>query len=776
MKRNYTLLLFLLAAVSILAQTPEKMSYQVVLRDASNTLLTNQEVGMQISILQTTITGNAVYIETQTATTNINGLVSIAIGSGTSSNNFSAIDWSAGPYFIKTETDPSGGSSYTITGTSQIMSVPFALYAKTAGSAIPGPQGEPGATGAQGDIGVTGADGATGTNGTNGTPGIQGETGTAGTNGTQGETGAQGIQGETGPAGADGNDGADGTNGIDGAVGATGPQGAVGNDGVGIAQTLSQIGSDVTLSDGGGTVSVNDADADPTNELQSLNSVLTTNNDGGVLQVKNIADATDPQDAITKQQVDVLVLTIGPICKLQDLGYSVQEMYDIGNRTADEMWYARATQYDTESCILLADMVSAGIPVSELLFADIPIADLLDANADLTELINAGVGAQSLYDDYGYRVVDQLLEGVTLDLMVTDGMALQTVQEDSTITAYIAAGATAADVFTHNVKINGCGGSYCPTGDIERYYALDFLVDNGYTATQLLTKVSAIDLFHYSNIPISELYTINASTIPGILSTYYNVASYRVLPYISVSDLLNGGVPEATISAAALTPQQIIDLSIQVQLNAGTTPYQIYQSDNSLYTSIMGKIYLGGYITHLSLEQGVGPSGTVIGGTVIGKGFYAQVPDVGSQSGDYYPVLISGPQHMQAIDFAWDEGVQNTNELANAALTNTAHELNAARFCLDYEHGGAGGWALPDPPQAVDFRNNYWVNAAINKVSHCTSYNNMMHTAKIGTGNTVKTLTEGQTDRENFASYSFYSDQSFYSPNHFVMCYPTKNW
>ena len=68
MKRNYTLLLFLLATVSILAQTPEKMSYQVVLRDASNVLLTNQEVGMQISILQTTITGTAVYVETQTKT------------------------------------------------------------------------------------------------------------------------------------------------------------------------------------------------------------------------------------------------------------------------------------------------------------------------------------------------------------------------------------------------------------------------------------------------------------------------------------------------------------------------------------------------------------------------------------------------------------------------------------------------------------------------------------------------------------------------------------
>jgi hypothetical protein len=187
MKRINTLLLFVLATVSILAQAPEKMSYQAVLRDASNVLLMNQEVGMQIRILQSTITGTAVYIERQTATTNINGLVSIAIGSGTSSDDFSAIDWSAGPYFIKTAIDPSGGSSYSITGTSQLMSVPFAMYAKTSGIATLGPQGETGAAGADG---TNGSNGAKGEKGDARDQGIQGETGTAGADGTNGEKGA----------------------------------------------------------------------------------------------------------------------------------------------------------------------------------------------------------------------------------------------------------------------------------------------------------------------------------------------------------------------------------------------------------------------------------------------------------------------------------------------------------------------------------------------------------------------------------------------------------
>ena len=82
------------------------------MRDATNTLATNQSVGMQKSILQTTITGTVVY-ETYSVTTNINGLVSLEIGAVSTSDDFSAIDWSAGSYFIKTETDPTGGSSYT---------------------------------------------------------------------------------------------------------------------------------------------------------------------------------------------------------------------------------------------------------------------------------------------------------------------------------------------------------------------------------------------------------------------------------------------------------------------------------------------------------------------------------------------------------------------------------------------------------------------------------------------------------------------------------------
>ena len=131
MKKLFTILIAVLLTATLFAQSPDKMSYQAVIRNSSDALVTNTQIGMQISILQGSASGTAVYTEVQTPTTNANGLLSIEIGGGA---GFSTIDWANGPYFIKTETDPTGGTTYSITGTSQLLSVPFALYAKTAES------------------------------------------------------------------------------------------------------------------------------------------------------------------------------------------------------------------------------------------------------------------------------------------------------------------------------------------------------------------------------------------------------------------------------------------------------------------------------------------------------------------------------------------------------------------------------------------------------------------------------------------------------------------
>jgi len=119
-------------SLSSYAQAPQKMSYQAVLRNANNTLVSNTPVAIKVSVLQGSASGTAVYVERHTLTTNINGLATFEIGSGTIiSGSFATINWASGQYFVKTETDPAGGTNYTISGTSQLLSVPYALYAKT---------------------------------------------------------------------------------------------------------------------------------------------------------------------------------------------------------------------------------------------------------------------------------------------------------------------------------------------------------------------------------------------------------------------------------------------------------------------------------------------------------------------------------------------------------------------------------------------------------------------------------------------------------------------
>jgi hypothetical protein len=142
-KQHFIFLAALLIAVSIFGQSPEKISYQAVVRDATNATVANQVVGMKISILQDGTLenpGSVAYSETQTPTTNANGLLSIYIGAGTAITGiFSGIAWSNVPHYIKIEIDPSGdNTNYTITGTTQLVSVPFALYAKTAENTFSG--------------------------------------------------------------------------------------------------------------------------------------------------------------------------------------------------------------------------------------------------------------------------------------------------------------------------------------------------------------------------------------------------------------------------------------------------------------------------------------------------------------------------------------------------------------------------------------------------------------------------------------------------------------
>lgn len=232
MRKLYTICAALLMSASVFAQAPEKMSYQAVVRDGSNALVTSTAVGMQISILQGSASGTAVYVETQMPTTNANGLVSLEIGSGTVvSGDFTTIDWANGPYFIKTETDPTGGVSYTITGTSQLLSVPYALHATTADS-------------------ITG---------------------------TVSYTETDPIFGASVASGITGTDTANWNNHFSGDY----------ND---LANTPSNVST--FTNDAGYLTSFTEVDGSVTNEIQDFQSVLATGNDGNAESIVNVSQIT----------------------------------------------------------------------------------------------------------------------------------------------------------------------------------------------------------------------------------------------------------------------------------------------------------------------------------------------------------------------------------------------------------------------------------------------------------------------------------------------------
>ena len=126
----------LLTSISLFsfAQAPQEISYQGVARSSSGTVLPNQNIGIKLDLHQGSVAGSIVFSENHSKTTNAFGLFTLGIGSSNTSG-FTAINWANGPYFLEVSMDPTGGTSYTSVGTQQFMSVPYALYAQTAGNA-----------------------------------------------------------------------------------------------------------------------------------------------------------------------------------------------------------------------------------------------------------------------------------------------------------------------------------------------------------------------------------------------------------------------------------------------------------------------------------------------------------------------------------------------------------------------------------------------------------------------------------------------------------------
>ena len=166
-QKTFLAFAFLLVANFVMAQAPQGIPYQAVARDNAGNLIKNQNIALRFSIHDGTANGAVVYSETHSVTTDALGLFSVKIGGGTSSGTFANINWGSGAKFTQVALDVTGGSNFIDMGTTQMMSVPYALYAANANvPGVPGPQGPTGPTGATGSVGsVTAISGTSNANG-----------------------------------------------------------------------------------------------------------------------------------------------------------------------------------------------------------------------------------------------------------------------------------------------------------------------------------------------------------------------------------------------------------------------------------------------------------------------------------------------------------------------------------------------------------------------------------------------------------------------------------
>jgi hypothetical protein len=254
MKNFLPTLILLLCGSMVFAQAPKGINYQGVARDNEGNALVSKTISVRVSILKNSANGEVEYAETHKPTTNQFGLFTLVIGKGTTTTgNFNFISWAIGNKWLQIEIDPNGGSAYTLAGSQQLMTVPYAFYAEYSGNSN--------LTAGQGIAITNGVVSNTGDNDKDPTNELQqlSEVLTRGNN-------AGGIK-------------------------------------------ITNLGTPVAANDAATKSYVDaqhdlDLDKDPTNELQTLTQVLMKGNDAGGLRITNTGTPTAPTDAATKSYVD----------------------------------------------------------------------------------------------------------------------------------------------------------------------------------------------------------------------------------------------------------------------------------------------------------------------------------------------------------------------------------------------------------------------------------------------------------------------------------------
>ncbi|MDB5281679.1 MAG: collagen triple helix repeat protein [Bacteroidota bacterium] len=226
---------------------PQGFNYQAVVHNSAGNIISNQLVNLKFTVHSGSETGISEYAETDTVRTNAFGIITVIVGGGDLvAGTFTGITWGAASKYLQVDIDVTGGTNFVTMGVSQLMSVPYALYAGNVANGITGPTG---ATGAQGDTGPTGA---------------------------QGSTGPQGPTGATGASG--------------GPLGPTGPTGPTGPGTISLASTIINEN---------GTISVTTTEPDT---VTSIKGVWTTSGNSNIAATNGFLGTTDNSDIVFKRQ------------------------------------------------------------------------------------------------------------------------------------------------------------------------------------------------------------------------------------------------------------------------------------------------------------------------------------------------------------------------------------------------------------------------------------------------------------------------------------------